>query len=256
MGRDPLDFTPAPRRGDRYSGHHDGNANKTPMTSERRPRHKILLLTLSALLAGSCALPALNLERDQATLQPNMALLVGSVTQSSDGKPSPFHDRAIFHFGEKTGNIRFHLDSAEIERPILGPPNRALTDRGLEDVNGKLFAVQLPPGTYQLERFLIEGTKQRIAFSRPLGVELSAGEIAYIGNLDAAFCVRHAYANQAGVAGVVISVNDRRDRDIRLLRERFAALRRASIGDKVLDNSLLQPQAAPLARQCSCWKNC
>ena len=224
----------------------------TNAAGQFRPLH----LVLCALVVGGCSFHAVNIERGQQVLQPNTALLVGSVSQTSDGKPSPFHERAMFYFSDTAGGTRFRLDSAQIERPLLGPPNHAMADRGLEDVNGKLFAVQLPAGSYQLHFFQIEGTQQKIELERPLRFELSAGEVAYIGNLDAAFCIRHAYANQAGVAGVVVSVRDRADRDFRLLGERFASLRQKPVAHRVLDNSLLQPQVARLARQCRCWKNC
>jgi hypothetical protein len=82
-------------------------------------------------------------------------------------------------------------------------------------------------------------------------VELSAGEVVYIGNLDAAFCIRHAYANQYGIAGVRLYVNDKSDRDIPLLREKFHALRNISIDRRVLNDSFMQQQLGYLSQCCS-----
>jgi hypothetical protein len=68
----------------------------------------------------------------------------------------------------------------------------------------------------------------------------------YIRNLDDAFCIRHAYANQYDIAGVRLSVNNNSDRDIPLLRENFHALRHISIDRRVADNSFIHAAATGL----------
>ncbi len=184
-------------------------------------------------------------------------IIVGSITQTSDGGVVRFDDPAIFYFESVQGSERFRLQSADIHRPWHGPPNIALADHGLAHVHGKLFAVALPAGDYRLSRFAVAWPSQQTAtFASPPGFTLRPGEVVYVGNLDAGFCVRHAYANQAGVAGVQLSSKDHFDRDVPLLRQRFAALRTANIVKRMLDNELLRQQSAALRRQCACERNC
>jgi hypothetical protein len=119
--------------------------------------------------------------------QAGQPLVLASVTQTSDGDPAPFDDRAIFYFSSHDGNHRFRLESAEIYRPILGPPNYAITDTGLEAVHGKLTAVHVPSGSYKLERFRVGfPSQQEIVLATPVEFNVTEGDIVYIGNLDAA----------------------------------------------------------------------
>jgi hypothetical protein len=216
-----------------------------------------LALSLAAVLwLGGCYPLAANLG-PAGMPQPGMALVLASVTQSSDGDPTPFHDRALFYFSSHDGRHRFRLESAQIHRPVLGPPNRALADAGLEAVHGRLYATPVPAGSYRLERFKVEWpSQQEIALAAPIEVRVGEGEAVYIGNLHAAFCIRHAYANQAGLAGVTLSVQDRAARDLPLLRARHPSLRQTTITPRVLDDARLRQQTAPLAEPCACWRNC
>ena len=208
------------------------------------------------LILASCYRVAPDISQAEVP-QPGMALILASVTQTSDGDPTPFHDKAIFYFSSKNGGHRFRIESAEIHRPILGPPNHARADAGLEAVHGKLYAVQVQPGTYQLDRIKVEWpSQQEIALASPVEINVTEGDIVYIGNLDAAFCIRHAYANQYGVAGVKLSANDRSSRDIPLFRAKFLLLRQVRIEKRMISNSRLQQQTANLASQCLCRKNC
>ncbi len=222
----------------------------------RNPHRSLAAVVGCCLLLTGCYRLAANVSEAEVA-QPGRALVLASVTQTSDGDPTPYDDRAMFFFSNKDGSHRFRLESAEIHRPILGPPNRARADAGLEAVHGKLYAVHVPSGTYQLVHFKIEWpSQQEIRLAAPVEINVKDGDVVYIGNLDAAFCIRHAYANQYGIAGVKLSVTDRSSRDIPLLRARFSSLRHVSIEKRMIDNSGLQQQTASLAGQCMCKRNC
>jgi len=227
--------------------------SQQPMRSSHRSLASVVGCCL--LLTG-CYRLATNISQAEVA-QPGVALVLASVTQTSDGGPTPFNDRAMFYFSNKDGGHRFRLESAEIYRPVLGPPNYAKADAGLEAVHGKLYAVHVPSGTYQLDHFKVEWpSQQEIRLAAPVEIDVVEGEVVYIGNLDAAFCIRHAYANQLGIAGVKLSVNDQSSRDIPLLRARFSSLRHVKIEKRMIDNSSLQQQTARLASRCMCRKNC
>jgi hypothetical protein len=214
-------------------------------------RYVSALLALFTISGCGIYLKAPNIEEVDIAADPGTSFIVGSVTQSSDGDPAPFDDRVAFYFRKKDGSRRFRLESAEIIRPVMGPPNKALADRGLEEQHGTLFAVQLQPGIYQLVRFAIEWpSQQNVNFSDPIEFELLPGEVIYLGNLDARFCVRHAYANQYGVSGVIVSVTDHMSRDAPFLRDKFIALQQASMTRKVISNAELQERAGFLRNGC------
>jgi hypothetical protein len=222
----------------------------------RRSHRRLASVVGCCLLLTGCYRVATNISQAEVP-QPGLALVLASVTQTSDGDPTPFDDRAIFYFSRKYGDHRFRLESAEIHRPILGPPNYARTDTGLEAVHGKLYAVHVPSGTYQLDHFKVEWpSQQEIRLAAPVEINVNEGDIVYIGNLDAAFCIRHAYANQYGVVGVKLSANDQSSRDIPLLRAKFSSLRHVQIEKRMINNASLQQQTAALASQCMCRKNC
>lgn len=214
---------------------------------------RFILVLLALLATSSCGiyLEAPNIGEVDIAASPGFSYIVGSVTQSSDGDPDRFDDQAEFYFKREDGSNRFRLESAEIIRPFTGPPNKALADIGLEEQHGMLFAVRLQPGTYQLVRFAIEWpSQQNVDFSDPITFEVPIGEVIYLGSFNAHFCVRHAYANQYGVSGVIVSVTDQISRDAPLLRDRFIALRRANIVKNVISDAQLQERVGSLRDGC------
>ena len=156
----------------------------------------------------------------------------------------------MFFCKEKEGPYRFRLEPAAIERPLTAP-NTALADRGLEEQHGKLFAVRLEPGIYQLVRFAVRWpSQQNIDFSEPIEFGIFPNEPVYLGNLAVHFCIRHAYANQYGLSGVIVTANDLLARDAPLLRNKFIGLRRLRIAKKVISQADLQERTASLGRGC------
>jgi hypothetical protein len=225
-------------------------------------RCTICALALCAVMPVGCMnVPTANIREDMHAVPPGAGLLVGSVTQSSDGDPSPYHNKVGFIFtpkgsGRRIGRGTLLLKSGD---DVLYPlyPKSWLEDRGLEDVNGRLFAVTVQPGTYVLDGFYIDAPGYKYhELAGSVTFEIVAGEILYVGNFDGAFCVRHAYANQYGVVGAKLSVNDRSGRDIPLLRDKFRYLQHEPIEVRVPDSAALQQKAKPLSKWCDCYKKC
>lgn len=227
------------------------------------PWHKAcVILGFIVILDGCMHLPQnINVSETTAQLPPNTGFLVGSVTQTSDGDPSPFHSTVSLTFGplgdsKSSGSSTFRLRSGEDTHHLLLPESW-YHDRGLEDVNGRLFATAVIPGTYALLGFRIEGSGYKYhKIANPITFQVSSGEVVYLGNLDAAFCVRHAYANQYGVSGVRLSVNDRADRDVPLLKNKVLALRNTTVQKRLLDGDELKLQTIELSKWCDCDHKC
>ena len=226
-----------------------------------RWRKVSVMLLIMAISGGCMNLPRNNISETSEQLPPDTGLLVGSITQTSDGDPTPFHAKVGFIFGPQGGSdglgfYTFRLKSGEDTRLFLYPESW-LEDRGLEDVNGRLFATTVAPGIYALLGFYIDAPGYRYhKIPDPITFEVTSGEVLYLGNLDGAFCVRHVYANQYGVAGVRLSVNDRSDRDFPLLKNKFIALRNVEIKKRLIDNDDLERQMANLSKWCDCYRDC
>ena len=219
------------------------------------------MLLLTVICSGCMNLPQNNNSETAEQLPVDTGLLVGSITQASDGSPTPFDEKVGFIFGPMGGSgylgfDTFRFKSGEDTRPFLYPESW-LEDRGLEDVNGRLFATAVSPGVYALLAFYIDAPGYRYhKLANPIAFEVMSGEVLYLGNFDAAFCVRHAYANQSGVAGVRLSVNDRSDRDFPLLKNKFSILRSVEIGKRLLDSKALERQMVNLSKWCDCYRDC
>jgi hypothetical protein len=225
-------------------------------------RRTILVMLMAITMSGGCMnLPRADISETAERWPLDTGLLVGSITQTSDGDPNPFHEKVGFVFGPKDGSDVFGLNTFQLKsgqdtRPFLYPKSW-LEDRGLEDVNGRLFATALRPGVYALLGFYVDAPGyQYHRFANPIAFEVTSGEVLYLGNFHAACCIRHAYANQYGVAGIQLSVNDKSSRDYPLLRNKFISLRNVDIDKRLLNNDELEQQAMKLSKWCDCERNC
>lgn len=217
-----------------------------------------VLLAVAGLAGCSSIHPGISeLSRNGESVDlSRMAVLVGSVTQTDPMLPER-NSYTVVRFGFKgldTG-VRFRVTNAQLGLRHLMAPD---ADRGLEPVHGKLFALSVPPGTYELQKVTLwfQATVEATV-STPPQVTVAAGEVVYVGNLEVENCYSE-YVRPDGqrvretVVGGFPTVNDRGARDLILLRETYPALRDVSIESRVLDDRELVQQAGDdLSRRCS-----
>jgi len=218
----------------------------------------LIYLLGAALLSGCMNVPTANIPADFYRPDPDQGLLLGSVTQTSDGG---YHDKVGFVLRadagpNRTGRRVALVKSGEDELAPLYPRSW-LEDEGLEAVNGRLFALALPAGRYVVDGFYIDGPGYDYhLLGDAIRFDLAAGQILYVGNLAAGFCVRHAYANQSGVAGVRLTLDDASSRDLPLLRRKFRSLQGQTIDVRVPHTPQLANIMEPLSRFCDCTRDC
>jgi hypothetical protein len=204
-----------------------------------------LLVSVSVGLLQACS-PNLvkNIDPDQPLfLSPGAGLITGSVTA-----PKVFHYWVVARFRYRqldqsesrllesatpTSNFLW-IEDLPIQASASGP------DPGLEQELGRLFAVELPAGTYEIYQLESEG--ELLIHMPPVRFEVRAGEISYLGNLNVRNClyrpdqrVYRGYVN-AGIP----SVRDESQRDLPLLMRKFPALTGASIIPAVIDDAVWQ----------------
>ena len=182
---------------------------------------------------------------------PSQVVVTGSVTQSSDGEPAAWDEQVEFYFRKVGAKRIYRVASADFRLPIFGGPHEVLADPGLEAEHGRLFAIPLEPGEYELVRFSIRWPSGVEQFLKdPIPFTLAPGQAVYLGNFDARFCVRHLYANQYGVAGVYLSVQEKMSRDLPLLYAKYPVLKDMMLMAQVLPDKMLKSRFSALQEDC------
>jgi len=212
-----------------------------------------LLSGMALFLLQACSLdPVRNIDPERPiTLSPGTGMVAGSVTA-----PRVWHYWEISHFryrklGESySGTLQSASPGSNAlwikNHPVQ--PGGTVPDPGLEQQLGRLFAVELPAGTYEI--FQLDMNMGRwlssdhglLIHMQPVRFEVRSGEILYIGNLHVRFCQyspdRRVYRGRVN-AGIP-SVRDEAQRDLPLLLRKFPALKGSNILPAVIDDTAWQ----------------
>jgi len=142
-------------------------------------------------------------------------------------------DSGVLESASPTGDFLW-IKSLAIQPGGKGP------DPGLEDELGRLFAVELEAGTYEI--YQLHGNKGPQTQMQPTRFVVRPGEILYLGNLHVHYCLykpdQRVY--RGNVSAGIPSVRDKVQRDLPLLRRKFPALARSNISSAVIDDSAWQ----------------
>ena len=195
----------------------------------------------AALVAGGCSFvywPAQELPRGHRSAEPVATVLAGSVTQ-----PDSRHNETdvLFRLRRTDGRHRFSVQNS----PSYAGDPRSRADAGLEAVNGRLFAVPVEPGEYEIHS--VRYTNAR-GFEAEAGdavrFTVNAGEVVYVGSLEIRPC-HSLYLRPDGepvpmvAVGGTPGVRDESARDLPLLRALYPDLRDRRIAVRVLDGAAL-----------------
>lgn len=217
--------------------------------SHRRGCHIPFALVLAPLL-GACqfVFPAANeLPRAGDPLGAVESVLVGSVVQPD---PGVRYAEVIFWIRSADAGHRF--------RVVNQPTREGLSAVGssLEHISGRLFAIPVRPGDYEMVGFAMDSYRWfRTELSPPLRFFVGSGEVLYIGSLEMRPCYS-AFTKPDGQVvpqtdvGAIPAVGDGSERDIPLLRQAYPALREREIAVRVLPDDQLIGQSARSRRSC------
>lgn len=177
------------------------------------------------------------------TLSQETGMIVGSVTA-----PRVEHYWEVSHFHyRKLGDSKSDvLESASPTANFLWMKDRPIQpagtgpDPGLEQQLGRLFAVELAAGTYEI--YQLDSPGIVLIRMPPVRFEVRSGEIVYIGNLHVRYCIytpdRRAYRGR--INGGIPSVRDEAQRDLPLLARKFPALAGKKIQPAIIDDAAWQ----------------
>ena len=99
---------------------------------------------------------------------------------------------------------------------------------GLAGECGRLFAIRLPAGIYEIHKAFLGNTNHPV-WERPAVFSVAAGETIYLGNLYSEYCMGIPLGSRGAILGMDVSIRDRYERDSKLIRQRFPALQEAEI---------------------------
>lgn len=199
------------------------------------PRPVVLATLVVAILGAGCrSLVQQNIDPDAPSfIGSEEGLILGSVT-------APFvdhyHEVILFHYrsvgdGGKTAG---RLTSARSPGWIPGVP--ACDEEGLPEQCGRLFAVSLPAGDYEIYGVQEQSPGETIYEMPPLRFTVAQGRASYLGNMHTAFCQGLVRSTRGAILGGDLLIRDERERDLALLETRYPQLRGSDIETQLLAN--------------------
>jgi hypothetical protein len=197
----------------------------------------VLLVTLVAafLLSGCGSLVQKNIDPGASFLAGSEeGLILGSVTAPFVDR---YHETIVFHYrslgdGGKTAG---RLTSARSPAAwIPGVP--ACDEEGLEQECGRLFAVSLPAGDYEIHGVGEQSPGEQIYQMPPLRFTVIRGQASYLGNLHTRFCQGLVRSTRGAILGGDLVILDESQRDLALLEVRYPQLTGADIQRQLLPN--------------------
>jgi hypothetical protein len=167
-------------------------------------------------------------------------MVVGSVSA-----PRVEHYWEISHFryrklGSKKSGV---LESASPMSPSWfgshpTQPGGVGPDPGLDQQLGRLFAVELAAGIYEIYQLDTPGVL--LIHMQPVRFEVRPGEILYLGNLHVRYCLYtpNKRSWRGRINGGIPSVRDEVKRDLPLLVSKFPALQGKNILPAVINDNV------------------
>lgn len=210
--------------------------NPTRETVMPAPRPALLAALLAAFLVSACgSLFQENIDPDASSPAGSQeGLILGSVTAPFIDR---YHEPVVFHYrsvgdGDKTTG---RLTSAR--SPVLWIPGiPACNEEGLTEQCGRLFAVSLPAGNYEIHGVQEQRTGAQIYAMPPLRFTVTRGKASYLGNLHTTFCQGLVRSTRGAILGGDLAIVDERQRDLALLRARYPQLAGVEIEKQLLPN--------------------
>jgi len=194
---------------------------------------KLVILLTPILLAACGGLVQQDIRgHDPALADGPGGMIVGSVTAPF---ASQYHHGVLFRYRSlgDSGGVRGILTSATSQHYVPFWPS--CEEDGLPRQCGRLFAVALPEGEYEIHEVTIVSGGSGHSVSIPAwGFSVSRGEVSYLGNLNMQYCQGLVRRFRGGILGGDITVRDEYQRDIELLESKFGQLAVARVQKRLL----------------------
>ena len=160
-------------------------------------------------------------------------IIVGSVTAPF---ADHYHEVVYFYFQSVGGEKKFKgmiTSATSYKNPLIsGPP--ACDEDGLDQECGRLFAIKLPTGKYQIYNIRVGNNYFKEIV--PSTFVVTEGEVTYVGDLHVDFCVGLPHSLRGAILGADVSIIDNFERDEILLKRKFTLLSSLPINTELLQD--------------------
>jgi hypothetical protein len=168
-------------------------------------------------------------ENHQSGTAPGTGVIVGSVTAPEVW----YHDDAYFYYRSLgDGGKHKGVLTSGTKFPSFSPWLPACDEGGLADQCGRLFAISLPAGSYEIHAARLD--RHYFELNQPAVFSVTEGGAIYLGNLHVAYCKGMPGRTRGNILGADISIRDEYERDTGLIRERFGSLHEIIIDKQLL----------------------
>ena len=186
------------------------------------------ILSLVALLAGCAGSGVANIEGSHRPAEGNGVLVV-SVTASG------YLPGSLWYQVVRSSNISAKPVSIPVNDDSFGVDWRSGSSEVKNGGTGRLAVIELPQGDYELRRWVINSGNRAAYISRkPFGYRftIQPGKTTYIGNVHVD--IQHSASSSLPYA---ISLEDKRERDLLLLRRKYSGIRQDSVTVAIADEA-------------------
>lgn len=193
----------------------------------------LVILVAAVLVCGCGSLFQQNIDPDAPSLfRSEKGLILGSVTAPFIDR---YHETLVFHYRSSGdgGKTAGRLTSAA---KFWTPGIPTCHEEGLTEQCGRLFAVSLPAGDYEIHGVQEQAPGSRIYEMPPIRFTVARGRARYLGNVHTRFCQGLAYSVQGAILGGDLEILDESQRDLALLAARYPRLNEVEIDKQILPN--------------------
>ena len=194
----------------------------------------VFLVTLAIvnLNAGCSRIAQKNIDGDTSSIvHPGGGMIVGSVTAP---KVLHYHKTAVLRYRALSDDGKPGGVLTSGRTPGWQPTIPKCAQDGLEQECGRLFAVSLPAGRYEIFEVSAIPGNESYKVIPPLRFTVLEGKVAYLGNLHVVYCHGSFHSMRGGILGGDISIRDELDRDAALLKSKYTHLNGVDIDKRLL----------------------
>ena len=184
---------------------------------------KSMLLLLITILSNGCnTLIQNNISKNKYIgIDFEGGIIVGSVTAPF---AKHYHKEVYFQYRSLgSGDKHNGVITSGTPFPGLLPWLPSCHEDSLEDQCGRLFAINLPAGDYEIYGMKVNDNEGFRPIP-PAVFSSSEGSVTYIGNLHVIYCVGLPRSLRGAILGGVIKVLDNYERDTDLIKKKYRSL--------------------------------
>lgn len=179
----------------------------------------VLLLLLSILLFNGCSASKITLSKIDNKELSNNALIIGSFSRELGSSHIGHNSFNIVDLNHK--QVKNVFDKAKDNMSIYGKAYDYNTDYIYEKIQGSIFAVLIPEGSYYLHKFSAGRGRGEYLGKFYKKIDVKKGDILYIGdiNFKPKLVTHPLYKNIKNINGAKVTIKHNLNRDYNIFKK-------------------------------------